>query len=185
MARSTKPVKKAAKAPAKKAPVKKAAGKSRPIDAPPWPEKGKKLKAVVTPLTNNVPTKNKAVPADAMKLVEELAKANAKTRKTAAAYAEAKEAEDAIRSDIVALFGKKKIDGLKHKLGTVSIYTTEYAVIDNMEALLKYAKLKGNSDLLTVGASTKAVKARWEDGKEVPGVSKGKREDLRFTPVKK
>lgn len=130
------------------------------------------------------PAKADAIPADAMRMVEALAKANAKTRKAAAEYDRLKDEEMAIRDDLVAMFGKKKIEGVKHKLGTVTTYETEYVEVEDMEALLAYAKKKGNVDLLTVSAASRAIKERWKNGVDVPGVKKGTRKDIRFTPAK-
>jgi hypothetical protein len=128
--------------------------------------------------------KEKAVPADVSAKVEALLKQAIKARKLQAVADVEKAKEAELRDDILALFGKKKLDGMRHRLGSLSMFPVEYPIVDDIEALKKFAKLKGNDDLLKVGASSSAIKARWDAGKQVPGVTKGKGNQLRVTLAK-
>lgn len=129
--------------------------------------------------------KEKAPPVSIMRKVEELASLEYKLSVADAKLQPSRDKAVELREDLFALFGKAKLDGLKCKHGTFSIVATTYPDLEDKEALLRYAKLKGNADLLTVGLNSKAWRARLDAGKAVPGVKEGERKSLRFTPSKK
>lgn len=129
--------------------------------------------------------KEKAVPADVSAKVEALCKQTAKAKKAQAAADVENVKLNEMRDDMLALFGKKKLDGMRHRLGTIVVTKTEFVDVEDFEAVKKAAKRKGNEDLLKPVVNAEAVKARWEAGKEVPGVRKGERSGLRVTLAKK
>jgi len=83
------------------------------------------------------------------------------------------EEETALRAYIIESLPKSDALGAAGKVARVTVTSKKIPTVTDMDKLLKYVKRsKGNEDLLTVttSMSVPAVKARWEDGKIIPGV---------------
>ena len=77
--------------------------------------------------------------------------------------------------------------GAKGKEGQISIKEEDVPTIEDWSAFTKYVARTKNFDLLQHRLSSAAVKERWNDKKDVPGVGMFKKTDLSITkvPVKK
>lgn len=121
------------------------------------------------------------LPPEVTAMVKELFKLGKELKKRNEATAKIAEKEKDMRADLLALFGKKKLDGMKVMGGSVSLVRTTYAVVEDMDALKAAAKKKGNDDLLKVSLDSTAWRSRRNVGVEVPGVREDYREDLRVS----
>lgn len=80
----------------------------------------------------------------------------------------AEEAE--LKEHLINNLPKDRATGVQGKLCQVSIVTKQRPKVEDWDRLYKYIKRTGNFDLLQRRLSDPAIRERWEDGKEVPGV---------------
>lgn len=74
--------------------------------------------------------------------------------------------------------------GVTGKVGRVEVKSKEIASVEDWEKFYANIKKKGEFDLLNKAVNQKAVKERWEQGKEVPGVGKFVKKVISLTAVK-
>lgn len=110
----------------------------------------------------------KALGACADKLYQLRALRLAEQKKVDAIEAE----ESALREHIISTLPKSEASGVAGKVARVAVLTKTVAQVQDWDALYKYVARTKQFDLLQRRVSDAAVKARWEDGKAVPGVDK-------------
>jgi len=68
------------------------------------------------------------------------------------------------------LLKKAKAEGTVGKVARMQINKSEVPILKDMDRLKAFAKRTKSPDLISESMSTAAIKQRWDDGKEVPGV---------------
>lgn len=89
----------------------------------------------------------------------------------------------ALREYMIAQFKKDDLNGAKGSGRSVSIVKSVVPQLEDWDSFFKYAKKKGNEDLLPRNVSTDAWRERVNAGKEVPGVNTFTRIGLRINKV--
>lgn len=74
--------------------------------------------------------------------------------------------------------------GVAGKIARVQIKTKERPSVMNWDAFYDHIRKNRAFELLNRAVNTKAVKERWEEGKQVPGVEKFAYKDVSVTKVK-
>ena len=80
--------------------------------------------------------------------------------------------ESKLKSKLIDEMPKKDSSGAAGKLARAQIVQSEEPQAQEWEDIYKYIKKTGSFDLLNRALNKSAVKARWDNGKEVPGVGK-------------
>jgi hypothetical protein len=80
------------------------------------------------------------------------------------------EAEKALKGDLMAVMTENSLTAIGGKTVEVSIVTKNEPAVENWNLLWEYIQKTGEFDLLYKRVNSAAVKERWEDKKEVPGV---------------
>lgn len=75
--------------------------------------------------------------------------------------------------------------GVTGKVGRVEVKSKDIASVEDWDAFYKHIKKKGEFELLNRAVNQKAVKERWEQGKQVPGVGTFVKKVISLTGVKK
>jgi len=83
---------------------------------------------------------------------------------------EVKAEETALKMHIIDTLPKSEASGVAGKIARVSVIIKEIAQVNDWDKLYAHIEKTGNFDLLQRRVTDAAVKDRWEDGKEVPGV---------------
>jgi hypothetical protein len=78
--------------------------------------------------------------------------------------------ETALREDLIANISKSDALGVSGKLVRVTVVTKPKPSLKSWDDLIAYCRRRGAWDLIQHRISDDAVKQRWADGKEVPGV---------------
>lgn len=78
--------------------------------------------------------------------------------------------EKALKEHIIQTLPKSEASGVAGKLARVSVVTKVIPQVENWDKFYAYIKKKGEFDLLQRRVSDTAVKERWDNGKQVPGV---------------
>lgn len=134
------------------------------------------------------PTRNLATVADEYKLARD---ARLKKEKEAQAL---KDRETALYDYLINNLPASKAGGIQGSIARVEIVYKEVPIFDgeesgdvteSREAFFKFARRKGNEDLITEQMNAKAIKERWEAGKEVPGVIRYRMKRLSLHAVKR
>lgn len=92
-----------------------------------------------------------------------------------------KRAEAQLRGIIISRLKTAELDGAKGKMATASITTDKQARITDWPAFWEYCIEHDANDLVQKRPATLAIKARWEDGIEIPGIEPVELEDLSLT----
>lgn len=74
--------------------------------------------------------------------------------------------------------------GVAGKIGRVEIKKKDFVSVADWNKFNAYVKRNKADDLLTIKANDKAIKERWEDGKQIPGIEKGTIKVISLTKVK-
>lgn len=90
-----------------------------------------------------------------------------------------------LQDHIFSLLNKQDSTGAKGNLAQVTVIHQVVPTLDEYPDLIKYIKKTGSFDLLQKRLSSTAIKLRWEDGKEVPGVGRFTKVSLRLIKIKK
>lgn len=80
------------------------------------------------------------------------------------------EAENELKADLIRQISKADASGVAGKLARVAVVTKKEPAIKDFDAFMAYVSRRKAWDLLQRRVSASAVKARWEDGKDIPGV---------------
>jgi hypothetical protein len=78
--------------------------------------------------------------------------------------------ESALKNHIIDNLPKSDASGIAGKLARVTVVTKEVPQVTDWDQLYKYVKKTGDFSLLQRRVGDAAIKERWENGKEVPGV---------------
>jgi hypothetical protein len=78
--------------------------------------------------------------------------------------------EKALKTYIIENLPKSEASGVAGKLARVTVVTKQVPEVEDWNAFYAHIKKTGSFDLLGKGLGKAAITARWEDGKEVPGV---------------
>lgn len=84
---------------------------------------------------------------------------------------EMKSQEAALSEYITTQFEKSKIDGAKGDIATAAIKRSVSAKVEDWDKFVGYVVKNKAFDLLHRRVTVEAAKARWTEGKEIPGVS--------------
>ena len=76
----------------------------------------------------------------------------------------------ALTEHIIQTLPNSEASGIAGKLARVTVVTKEVPQVEDWDLFYKHIKKTGSFDLMQRGLAAAAIKARWEDGKEVPGV---------------
>jgi K+-sensing histidine kinase KdpD len=78
--------------------------------------------------------------------------------------------ETALKNELIASISKDNATGVAGKLVRVTVVTKPKPQVKDWDAFLTHIRRRGAWDLLQRRPSETAIKARWEDGKTIPGV---------------
>jgi hypothetical protein len=78
--------------------------------------------------------------------------------------------ESKLKNKLIDEMPKKDSSGAAGKVARAQITQSDEPQAENWDELYKHIKKKGEFDLLNRAVNKSAVKARWDAGKEVPGV---------------
>lgn len=78
--------------------------------------------------------------------------------------------ETALKNHIIDNLPKSEASGVTGKLARVTVVTKEIPQTQDWDALYRHIKKTGGFELLQRRLAVAAVKERWEEGKEVPGI---------------
>ena len=78
----------------------------------------------------------------------------------------------AIKEHIINTLPKSEASGVAGKTARVSVVVKDVCQVENWDEVWKYIIKNKAYDLMQRRVADAAVKARWEDGKQVPGVVK-------------
>lgn len=91
--------------------------------------------------------------------------------------------ETELRERLIAELPKGDATGVQGKLCRVSVITKARPNVENWDKFYAYVKKTGNFDLMQRRLSDAAVKERWENNKEIPGVGRFNIVDLSVNKV--
>lgn len=91
-----------------------------------------------------------------------------------------KEAESMLRQHLIDTIPKSDATGAVGKRVQVQIIQKEVLAVQDADALEKFARRKGNEDLMVLRPNQKAIADRVENGKAVPGVGWNKFADIKY-----
>lgn len=94
-----------------------------------------------------------------------------------------KKDEAALEEHILKVFGKSELNGAKGSVATAAIKTIRTANLTDWDAFVAWVAKTKSWDCLRKQPAVTAVKERWDDGKEVPGVEPFDKIDLSLTKV--
>lgn len=80
--------------------------------------------------------------------------------------------ESALKNHIINNLPKSEASGVAGKLARVTVVTKIVPQVKDWDALYKYVKKTGDFDLMQKRLTDTAIKERWDNGKEVPGVER-------------
>lgn len=86
-----------------------------------------------------------------------------------------------LEGELFKLLGEKNLVSMKTEEVTVSIKKQPVPVLEDWDKYFKYAKRKGNEDLIQKSVPSRAWRERYDDGKKVPGTSSFQRVSLSVT----
>lgn len=78
--------------------------------------------------------------------------------------------EKALKAHIIDTLPKSEASGVAGKIARVTVVTKKVPQVKDWDLFYKHVKRTGNFELLQRRVGDAAIKERWEDGKEVPGV---------------
>jgi hypothetical protein len=95
---------------------------------------------------------------------------------------------DALEDALIKGLPKQELNGAQGKLARVEIDNRIYPIVTEeaggWEATYKHIKKTGEFDLLQKRLHQGACEARWDAGKQIPGVGTFTRVKLKLTPIK-
>jgi len=94
------------------------------------------------------------------------------------------EKEKILREHLIQNVPKSQIGGIQGAVCRVEVGTKPVPKIEDMAKFRKFCSKKGNEDLLKIGLDAEAVRLRWADNKEVPGVERFNIVTLSYSKVK-
>jgi hypothetical protein len=78
--------------------------------------------------------------------------------------------EKALKEHIILTLPKSEASGVAGKVARVTVITKVVPQVKDWDVFYKHVKKTGQFDLLQRRLTDSAIKERWENGKEVPGV---------------
>ena len=81
-----------------------------------------------------------------------------------------KEQEIMLENYIIDELPKSDASGVAGKIARTSVETKQVPSVEDWPTFYRHVKRTGNFELLSRSLSGKAVRERWENGKDVPGV---------------
>ncbi len=92
--------------------------------------------------------------------------------------------ERALKTELISLLEDSGVQSIGGKLATVALTAKTVPVVQDWDAVYAYVKKHNAFDLLHRRITVDAVKARWDNGHEVPGVSSTTIHDLSVRKAK-
>lgn len=89
--------------------------------------------------------------------------------------------EAKLRSIIIARLKNDELEGAKGKVANATITSSKQARMLDWPAFWEYCKENNGHDLIQKRVSITAVRARWEEGVDVPGLEEFELDDLSLT----
>jgi len=78
--------------------------------------------------------------------------------------------ETALREELITSISKSDATGVAGKLVRVTVVTKPKPTLKSWDDLITYCRRRNAWDLIQHRINETAVKERWDDGKEIPGV---------------
>lgn len=78
--------------------------------------------------------------------------------------------EKALKEHIINTLPKSEASGVAGKVARVTVITKEVPQVEDWDAFYKFVKKNNAFDLMQKRLTDTAIKERWENGKEIPGV---------------
>lgn len=97
---------------------------------------------------------------------------------------EVKKKESELRQALIDNIDKSDATGVAGKKVRITIVSKKKPTVTDWDALWTHIRRRGDYDLVQRRLSDTAVKARWEEGKEIPGVEAFNVLDLSVSRVK-
>lgn len=116
--------------------------------------------------------------------VDLLDKMRDRRKALAAKVEEMKREEDAMEDQIFAQFSKQELEGARGRRAQASIGRHDYPTAEDWEKTDAYIIKTKSLDLLQRRLSVEAVRERWKDGVDVPGVGKFTKVTLHLSKIK-
>lgn len=98
--------------------------------------------------------------------------------------AELKAAENAAKSALIQSLAKEKVSSVGGMSVKVELTPKKKPILENYVALCEHIKKTGDFDLLQKRLGEKAVKERWDNDVEVPGIGSYDYDDLSYSKLK-
>lgn len=92
--------------------------------------------------------------------------------------------EKRVKEHIINTFKKADIDGARGERGSVSLSEKDVPKVEDWDQFYAHIKKTGDFDLLQRRPGEAACQERWQDGKEIPGVSKFHKVDVKLNEAK-
>ena len=80
--------------------------------------------------------------------------------------------ETELKNHIIAMLPKSELTGARGKVASVSISTKSVPTVKDWDLVWGYIKKNNAFDMVQRRLNNSAVEARWENGRDVPGVEK-------------
>lgn len=84
---------------------------------------------------------------------------------------EIKEEETALKEHIINTLPKSEASGIAGKMARVTVVNKTVPRVEDWDKFYRHVKRTGNFEMLQRRVGEKAIQERWDNGKEVPGVS--------------
>ena len=124
---------------------------------------------------------NNAFPKDVGACLARLAALGRQIEKAEARLKPLADEEAALREHMIGAFAKTDLNGARGSGISVAVVTSAKPRVGDWDAFLRFAKRRGNDDLLQHSVSTPAWRERVEAGVAVPGVEAFHHVSLRVT----
>lgn len=92
--------------------------------------------------------------------------------------------EVSLKTALISALRTLQVDGVQGKQFAVSLKQVDEPTVGDWDAFYKYILKTKDFSLLERRPGKGAIKERWEDGKQVPGINKFPVDKLSFTKVK-
>lgn len=93
------------------------------------------------------------------------------------------DAEKALKAKILTALQDQKTKTVGGSIATAEVVYKKFPVISDKELFEKFAKKKGNEDLIKHTKNDAAIKARWENDVVIPGIKSEEVVSLSITKV--
>lgn len=119
------------------------------------------------------------------KAIDEIAALQKKRDELAAKVAAAEKIINEKKETLLKRVKKSELNGARGKIGAAFVKDEDIPTIEDFAKVWAYARKNNASDLFQRRLGLEAVRARWEEGKKIPGVGIFRRVALQVRNTKK